>query len=270
MSAPVLQDVDAARLAEWPELIASIFAGERLGAIVRGAFAREPMGALQHALASGRAGVAPAEMQHYPGQQYGRALVVSSDRDEYFAQGDRVRVAVERHAPGFEAQLSSILGTLAGGATVEPARDATGRSYGAFTVRVLRPGGGIDVHCERETLRFPPMQELAKQLDPSTQLSFYVPLATPEGGGELNVFHLRHGEGPGRALESMDRRSTETLTYVESQGVTRPRPQVGDLLVFDAGRHFHRVSPVEGGRHRWTMGGFLARSRDGSRIHYWC
>ena len=36
----------------------------------------------------------------------------------------------------------------------------------------------------------------------------------------------------------------------------------GDLLVFDGGRHFHQILPVVGPRRRWTVGGFMAPTRD--------
>jgi hypothetical protein len=46
------------------------------------------------------------------------------------------------------------------------------------------------------------------------------------------------------------------------------RPGVGDLLVFDGGRHYHEVTRVAG-RARWTLGGFLALGRDHRSIYFW-
>jgi hypothetical protein len=44
---------------------------------------------------------------------------------------------------------------------------------------------------------------------------------------------------------------------------------VGDLALFEEGRYYHRVNEVRGSRSRWTMGGFLAPSRDAQTLHYW-
>jgi hypothetical protein len=133
----------------------------------------------------------------------------------------------------------------------------------------LVPGGAINLHCELETRRFSTMAEIGQMLDGQGQLSFYLPLQLPESGGELHVCHLRYGEPSGASLDRMSRSDPRTVDYAESFGVTVPRPGVGDMLIFDAGRHFHRVTPVEGSTARWTIGGFLARSREGNRLHYW-
>ena len=57
--------------------------------------------------------------------------------------------------------------------------------------------------------------------------------------------------------------------FLAAHAAVIPRAEVGDLLVFDAGRHFHRVTPVMGARPRWTLGGFVALSRDGSCFFVW-
>jgi len=47
------------------------------------------------------------------------------------------------------------------------------------------------------------------------------------------------------------------------------RPGPGDLLVFDGGRYYHRVSPGAGAHPRRTIGGFLAFAKDGRSLRYW-
>jgi hypothetical protein len=43
----------------------------------------------------------------------------------------------------------------------------------------------------------------------------------------------------------------------------------GDLIVFNAGKHVHRVTPVEGSRPRLTLGGFLTVDRERTRLAFW-
>ncbi len=42
-----------------------------------------------------------------------------------------------------------------------------------------------------------------------------------------------------------------------------------DLLIFDGGRHFHRVAMVVGERLRGTLGRFVIFARSGDVVHYW-
>jgi hypothetical protein len=67
----------------------------------------------------------------------------------------------------------------------------------------------------------------------------------------------------------MDRKSAATLRVLDETRPVAARPGVGDLLLFDAGRHYHRVTKVEGATSRWTMGGFLARDPGHGVLYYW-
>lgn len=267
MSLPLIE-LDA-REALPGDLFERIYQGRALGAVVRGVFEERELAGLVEGLADGTFCVPASRMTHYAGHQYGRNLVVTDDTDLYLTEAARLRDALARHPSDYEARLVRTLSRLAEGLTVEPPRAPDGRAFAPCTVRELFPGGSIDLHCELETHRFPTMAGLKPLLDERGELSFYVPLRLPEAGGELEVFHVRHGEASGAALSRMSRDGDQTLTYVRSFGCTVPRPGVGDLLIFDAGQHFHRVTRVEGERARWTIGGFLAKSREGRRVHYW-
>ena len=48
-----------------------------------------------------------------------------------------------------------------------------------------------------------------------------------------------------------------------------PLRRPADLVVFDSGRHVHRVTPVEGRRARLTCGGFLTLASDRSHVAFW-
>jgi hypothetical protein len=265
MSRPVLE---LAAGASDRGLLDRIFDGEVLGAIVRGVLTQAEAASLRAALDGGELGVERSPMKAFAGAELGRNLVVAEDLDAYFAEGARLRAALARHPTRWEERAIDVLTRLSA-LPVEPPRDAAGRLHAGCTVRVLEPGGTIAMHCELETRRFPTMRALDASLDLSSQLSFYVPLALPEAGGELHVYDLRHDEGPGAELGRRPRDAQTTIAWAEGHRFVVPRAGVGDLLVFDAGRHFHRVTPVEGARARWTIGGFLARARDRSRVHYW-
>jgi GNAT superfamily N-acetyltransferase len=264
-----LLDVPANALSSFPELLTEIFEGRLLGAIVRGSFDPSELRRFKASLEAPSSPIAGARPPHYGGDEFGRALVVSADLERYFAEGVRLRQACQTLGFEFEARLVALLLTLASGLVVRAPVHTSGRPYGLATVRRLEPGGTIDLHCENETLGFPAMAHLRTVIDPATQLSFYAPLELPEAGGELFVYPVHHGRGVGVDLSRMDRKSAATLRVLDETRPVAARPGVGDLLLFDAGRHYHRVTKVEGATSRWTMGGFLARDPGHGVLYYW-
>jgi len=203
----------------------------------------------------------------------GRVLIVADhELGEYFGEAARFRAAcVELFAgaPAFQERIEAILGAVAGGRDVRVPGGPNGSAYAPATIRGLHEGGQIDLHCENETVEFPAMWHLSRLIQARNQLSFYVVLACAESGGELVIHNARYGEGPGEQLARMERTGCAPLRAIAPYGHLVPRTDVGDLLVFDAGRYFHRVTSVVGQRTRWTMGGFLARSRDDRTVYYW-
>jgi hypothetical protein len=134
-------------------------------------------------------------------------------------------------------------------------------------LRILIEGGRLPLHYENETLRSPVMQALRPLLDLSTLMSFYIPLAMPLSGGILRLFRVNCLDG-GDALIGRLGGDESALPYFEERGFSVVLPRIGDLLVFDGGRWYHDVTPVVGGS-RWTLGGFLAMTRDHRDVYYW-
>jgi hypothetical protein len=169
--------------------------------------------------------------------------------------------------PGYEARLREIIGALGGGRAVGvPSVD--GRACAPATVRVLDPGGTVTLHCGNETYSFPALRGLTKVIDPSGEISTLLPLALPEGGGELEVYDVCFGDP---LIDELDGRLGRDNAHqgLADRQCLRLELAVGDLALFEEGRYYHRVNEVRGSRSRWTMGGFLAPSRDAATLHYW-
>jgi hypothetical protein len=239
----------------------AILAGSQVGAVIRGVLSPDTAAEIVRQAR----GLPTTDPIHYEGANYGPTLVSSEALDAYFAQADTL---AHFRADGIDVEehVRELLSHLAGRA-VERARAQRG-SYAPFGVRMLAPGGSIALHCENETKRFAPMQELAGELEPGTIASFYVTLAVPEDGGELEVYPLRFGEGAGVALRELVRIGPRIEEFLAEHPPARVGASVGDLVIFDAGRHFHRVRTVLGSSGRWTLGGFVARRQDGALV-YW-
>ena len=144
-------------------------------------------------------------------------------------------------------RLAATLGRLAG-TTAEVPRHHDGRSYTWATLRLVEPDRGIDEHCDTYAPS-PTFEHLHQVTDRSTQLSWYVVARAPERGGVLELRGARD-RTPGRSCD--------------------PVPLGGgDLVLFDAGRQFHRITRVDGAAARVTLGGFAARRRDGAGLYFW-
>jgi hypothetical protein len=261
--------IDASEVSQHPRLLDEMFDESRLGAVVRGVVPADAAEALCVALESGALGVPRFESEHYGGYSYGQMLIVSpEDLSGYFANAGAMR-GIAAAGISFESRIIEVLTSLAGGKPIELAAGPGNAAYSPLAVRVVTSSGSIAVHCENETVRFPAFRHLSTMIDTRDQLSFYVPLRLPAAGGELHVYPLRFGEPGGNAMGRMKRSYREIGDRLASVRATVPGVGVGDLWIFDAGRYYHGVTPVTGDRSRWTLGGFLARSRNADRVYYW-
>jgi hypothetical protein len=252
-----LFDVRAAELDAHADLVDRIMAREALGAIVRAAV---DGAAVAQALARLAASDPPRTELAPRAHALGCMLAPTAARptgpslDEYLAMASWR--ADELFDPSLRAALDAQLATLAGGREVTVPRSADGRVYARATVHVFEDGGEAPIHCDSYGV-LPAREELAARLDGRTQLSWYIPLSLPEQGGDLAIYDLRHGE-PGAAQPA--RSGARARSY---------RVGVGDLVVFDGGRWFHRVEPCRGPTPRRTFAGFAGLARGGRALYVW-
>lgn len=188
------------------------------------------------------------------------------DHARYFRLAAEFRSAIARLFPDpFETHIENLLEQMAGGRRVRiPEHD--GRAYTPATVRMLPPGCAIPVHCGNFFLETPGYRQLAAQIDLVDQLSYFMPLRTADAGGELEIYDLQWGD-PNTPMLSSELYDGERIQR-EHVG-TRVSPATGDLLLFDGGRYYHRVTPVRGKTSRWTIGGFVGLSNDHREVLYW-
>ena len=111
------------------------------------------------------------------------------------------------------------------------------------------------------------MKKLLPELDGETIMSFYIPVALPRSGGVLEVFATDCSGDGDRIIQDLGGPERARAILAE-RGRIEVRPGVGDMLVFDGGRHYHLVTEISAGA-RWTLGGFFAFTGDHSRILYW-
>jgi hypothetical protein len=201
------------------------------------------------------------------GRLYGYVLdLVGDDVEGYLAHAvpfrDNCR-ALFHPSAGFEERMIEVVGPMAGGRRMEVLRSADGRDYLAVSIRNLRPGAFIVMHCEDQKLVEPAKRRIPEVAVPHVS-SFYMALAPAQTGGELVLYDLTwdtiqpHQLIRGRCNPEVITRECTAYSY---------QPRAGEMVIFGKGR-VHEIRPVGPGSSRWTIGGFFTLGRDGERALY--
>lgn len=256
-------------------LLAEMYDARLTGLVVRGAFPAELLAAGAASLSASTAWTSPNRgMRGGEIRTIGDAATptfthLRGPPDEIYAESARAHA--ERTAAIFGdggaalAAVQGLLSRLGGGVPAEPPAFDAGHRFAAFNFRALDPGQQIFTHHDHH-FGLSVYRHMDADLDRQTLLSFFITLQAPEAGGELLVYGVR-GDDP--EVPVLPSRFLDTAAIEARYPVERLRLAPGDLVVFDAGRHVHRVAPVEGTRPRLTFGGFLTLSTDRRRVAFW-
>lgn len=163
------------------------------------------------------------------------------------------------------AAVSALLSGLFGGRPAAPPPLAEGLTWAPFNVRALDPGQQIYTHHD-DHYGLSVYGDLDPDLDRDTLLSWFVTLEAPEGGGALVIYGLWGSDPNPPVLPS---RFLDTAAIEQRFAQHTCDLRSGDLVVFNAGRFVHRVTPVAGSRPRLTLGGFLTVDRARTRLAFW-
>ncbi len=125
---------------------------------------------------------------------YGEGIVnTEPDLKKYFAYAEIFRQKCRtlfQGNPDFEERVESVFHYLGDGLPVRVPTGPEGQTYTSATIRVLPENHEIGIHVGNDFLGFPEAHHLKTLLDLADQLSFFIPLTTPEAGGELIVYAL--------------------------------------------------------------------------------
>lgn len=268
-------ELDAAELAANPEILTDLFEAKTTAVVVRGAVPQ----AGELAARINDAGLADLWASPNQGMPGGELKVIGEAATPTFTkmQGPSVEQygqAAHSHAATMArvfgeleptAQINALFSGLSGGRPAAPARFDAEVPWSPYTVRALGPGQQIYSHHDMHYW-LSVYTRLPEDLDRTSLLSWFVTVQAPEGGGELAVYGL-WGSDPNPPM--LPTRFLDTQALEDRFGKHVFNLRAGDLLVFDSGRHVHRVTPVEGGRPRLTLGGFMTLAKDRGRAAYW-
>lgn len=281
-------DIHVSEVKNHPGVIQDILFNRRLdGIIIREVFPKnlveKVLKGLQKDESKDNSGISsiyvPAEKFAFKNNafdSYGHGLPTlkqASDLKEYFAFAPIFRQACCALFQGnYEKQLESVFQSLSGGLPVQIPTNAEGVVYSPSHIRMLKVGYEFPIHAGNDFVLMPQASHLLTIFDLTDQLSFFIPLALPDIGGELIVYSKELDEEERENKKGLDRAGRKAyheelrIDEYESMALT---PGVGDMLLFDGGRYYHSVSKVEGTRTRITIGGFLNFSRERDTVYYW-
>ena len=266
-----IERLHVADLARGAGTIERIFDGAIAGVIVKGVLSPERVAELVRGCEREGASLPTFRPPVFKGYVLGRPLVAAGDGlEEYLDDAAQFRAGCATIFPDYpeiEGAIDAAMRALAAPWSVAIPTGANGRAFLAVTVRVLVEGDCLPLHYENETFDRPVMDALRAELDTATLMSFYLPLVIPPRGGLLRLFRTHCLDG-GDSLIGRLGGEEHAREDFERRGFSVVVPEIGDLLVFDGGRWYHDVTPVEGGT-RWTLGGFLAVTRDHTAVRYW-
>jgi len=164
----------------------------------------------------------------------------------------------------FEKRFRDVCTVVFGEKVDVPSID--GLSYIPAAVRCLFPdGGGIIAHVGNEFIeKMPEILALHKIAKPYNQLSFFLVVQLPEEGGNLVLYDATWEE-----TKEMNLSFAETSSIVKQKTRQQVKLKEGDLIIFAGGEIWHEVTPMNGGRDRITVGGFMAPSIEKDKWYFW-
>lgn len=178
-----------------------------------------------------------------------------------------------------KAKIDNLFSKVSGSKQVDnpPGYDGVGNfPFGNF--RNLEPHKGhIPFHCGNYfQSEFKPFySHLEKSLLVVDQLSYFVMFQKPDIGGHLEVFNLSWESGQTKRSAREDKEvvlSDGERLYPDENFQCEKilvSPEPGDLILFQGGNIWHRVSQVEGAKSRVTFGGFMAVNKEKDCYYYW-
>ena len=197
------------------------------------------------------------------------------DLKEYFLKASIFREKCRFLFPDnidYEKRVESAIRSLSGGVAGEIPVGQQGQSYNSSSIRIIPDGHQIPIHVGNDLLLLPQSNHIRTLIDPIAQISFFIPLSLPKAGGDLVVYNLEFDPETSQKNQNVNLYELGLKTKnIDTDRYERKvlAPGVGDMLLFDGGRYYHRVTQVVGKTPRITMGGFINFSSSHDKIYYW-
>ncbi|MEA5622970.1 tetratricopeptide repeat protein [Nostoc sp. UHCC 0251] len=166
----------------------------------------------------------------------------------------------------FEPRVLSVFNAISKIQTLELAKQNSEKAFIPAQIRILYPNsGGYKAHTEHELFEF---YHLYEHLKPVVQqfdiLSYFLVIDKPEVGGELILYDFLSKQTTSVMKKNF---YTDKLDeYLEKFRKQIINPNIGDMVIFNGGRIWHKVADFDGEKQRISVGGLLACCQETQKI----
>jgi hapalindole-type alkaloid chlorinase len=269
--------IDVCEVAENPHLIEAILQMDCTGVVIRDAL---PVEMIRHGVER-LTSEALAERWGSPnaGMAGGEIRTIGDAATPTFTAfrgppSERYAASAARHAEYDEAifaaddpmtRLTAIFSALFDGKPATPPVFDEDTRWLPYNYRALDPGVQIYSHHDNH-YGLPIYEHMDARYDREALLSWFVTVQPAQTAGQLIVYGL-WGSDPN--LPMLPTRFLDTAVLEQDYKRYTFELGAGDLVIFNSGKHVHRVSPVEGESPRLTLGGFLTADVERTQLAFW-
>lgn len=163
------------------------------------------------------------------------------------------------------AHLSAVFSALNHGQPAHPPKFGADGDWLPYNFRSLEQGHEIYAHHDNH-YRLSIYDNLDQCYDREVILSWFVVLRPSTAGGALKLYGL-WGSDPNPPV--LPTRFLDAQVLDEEYICETVDLSAGDMVVFNSGKHVHRVSQVQSDESRVTMGGFATVDTGRSHLVFW-
>ncbi len=193
---------------------------------------------------------------------------VEGDLERYFKESFIFNLELKDiFAHNFETKLFSIFNNISGSQKLELAKTNDENKFIPGQIRVLYPKkGGYKAHNEHELFKYYKLYEHLKPIVNEFEiLSYFLVIDKPKIGGELILYDFLQEQTTSGMRNFF---YTDQLdAYLDNFRKQYINPDIGDMVIFNGGRIWHKVADFDGDKNRITVGGFLLSSQDNQKIY---
>jgi len=195
-------------------------------------------------------------------------MQIKNDLNEYFQKTSEFRVQLRKiFTNSFEQRIFEIFNNLCNLRNIKLLEGENDRIYNPAQIRVVHPNKqGIKAHTGNETFEkrqiYGHLKGIKKDVD---ILSYFVVIGKPEKGGELILYDFL--SQPTTPSMKQNFYSCQLDSFLDNFRKQYINPDIGDMVIFNGGRIWHKVADFDGDKNRITIGGFFAHSQDNETVY---
>jgi tetratricopeptide (TPR) repeat protein len=195
-------------------------------------------------------------------------LEATNDLNEFFQKASDSRLLLNKiFVDDFEKRIFNIFNSLHSLKNVKLLERKNNQICIPASIRIFHPNiGGLPAHTDNVVFEkcgvYNHFQEIKKDVD---ILSYFIVIDKPEKGGELVLYDLLREQTTTSMKKLLNNYQRDN--FLESFRKQYINPDIGDMVLFNGGRIWHKIADFDGDKNRITVGGILARSQDNQTIY---